>query len=140
MGTSIYGDTGGLLNNSSNCYRGIWSDIIKVGQFIEAAGFGLVRSFRKSACLGNSTRFWLDTWMGNSPLFSRFSILFALDINKQWLISDRITPPNQPLSFSWEWQHPPRGREISEFVELTVILENLAPFPNHPDNLVSFYK
>lgn len=55
--TSIHGDTGGLQNYSSNCYRGIWSDIIKAGQSIEAAGFGLERSFRKSVGLGNTTRF-----------------------------------------------------------------------------------
>lgn len=53
--------------------------------------------------------------------------------HKQCLISDRLTPPNRPLSFSWEWRHPPRGKETSKFDELTAILEKLPPFQNHPD-------
>lgn len=38
---------------------------------------------------GRTTRFWLDTWIGNIPLKDCFSHLFSLEQNRNHSIADR---------------------------------------------------
>lgn len=77
---------------------------------------------------GNSVRFWLGKWTGELPLTFRFSRLFVVELNKNCFIKDKITFSCRSLSLVWEWRHSPRGREISEFEELLLILKDLSPF------------
>lgn len=70
--------------------RGVWSGVLKAGCLNEIVGVPFRQNFSKLAGRGNSTHFWLDIWAGVVPLASRFGRLFALELNKEFLIKDRI--------------------------------------------------
>ncbi|GJQ97241.1 putative RNA-directed DNA polymerase, eukaryota, reverse transcriptase zinc-binding domain protein [Tanacetum coccineum] len=48
---------------------------------------------------GSRIRFWKDIWLGETPLCSRYNRLYRLDINKNYLIKDKIDNGN----WNWNW-------------------------------------
>lgn len=73
----------------------VWYGIVSAGRFIEAAGAPFRTNFCRLMGKGNSIRFWLDTWVGNTPLASRVARLYALELSKHCLIKERITSSTQ---------------------------------------------
>nr|GEY84431.1 RNA-directed DNA polymerase, eukaryota, reverse transcriptase zinc-binding domain protein [Tanacetum cinerariifolium] len=50
---------------------------------LSGKGFDFVSHVKKRVGNGQNTKFWLDTWILDSPLSVRFPRLFALDSDKQ---------------------------------------------------------
>lgn len=102
-----------------------------LGRTIEASRVPFVSLFKKLVESGNSTRSWLDTWAGDSPLATKFSSWIKIALLKTVVLAVK------PLSFMWEWRHLPRGREFPEFEELLSLLQQLPPFPARDDTWTS---
>ncbi|GJU39610.1 putative reverse transcriptase domain-containing protein [Tanacetum coccineum] len=58
---------------------------------------------------GSLTRFWKDIWIGNSPLFTRFSRLFRLDREKDCLVINHISNGQ----WAWNWSRSILGVQSS---------------------------
>lgn len=80
---SVYSKDGVLGDSLTLVSGGVWPAIIQAGRDIDEAGVVFARSFKRVVGRGNSTRFWHDTWVGDSTLCIKFSRLFALDLNNQ---------------------------------------------------------
>ncbi|GJT73535.1 RNA-directed DNA polymerase, eukaryota, reverse transcriptase zinc-binding domain protein [Tanacetum coccineum] len=71
---------------------------------------------------GASTRFWEDTWCGNSPLKLQFPRIYNLDTDRNCLISNRI-----PFNWSSVLRRLPRGgAELNQFEALGEAIRNVS--------------
>ncbi|GJT87945.1 hypothetical protein Tco_1069662, partial [Tanacetum coccineum] len=102
-------------------------------------GIDLPSIFKKKIGDGCSTHFWLDTWLGGSPLKDTFPRLFRLESNPACLVCNRC-PTFHPLphvssaatSHSAPTPTPPRwsdlqlGLEQAHSVEFGAMFQNCA--------------
>ncbi|GJY56796.1 putative RNA-directed DNA polymerase [Tanacetum coccineum] len=94
----IQGVDGGLNDTSLiKSKSGPWYRIAKLKDDLSKIGIDLPSIFKKKIGDGCSTRFWLDTWLGGSPLKDTFPRLFWLDSNPSYLVCNRC-PTFQPLT------------------------------------------
>ncbi|GJY78730.1 hypothetical protein Tco_0484531 [Tanacetum coccineum] len=104
---SIHGVDGGLNDTSLiKSKSGPWYRIAKLKDDLSKIGIDLPSIFKKKIGDGCSNRFWLDTWLGGSPLKDTFPRLFRLDSNPACLA--------HPVEF--------RFCELSEFCSLVAHL------------------
>ena len=80
-------------------------------------------TMRKRIGNGASTRFWTDIWVGNLNLKYRFPRVFALEMNKDCMVSDRWH--EEQWNWSWNRSMPIGGRTSQQFIELQNVLQNL---------------
>ncbi|PWA66448.1 hypothetical protein CTI12_AA323810 [Artemisia annua] len=60
-------------------------------------GIDLRNIFKRKVGNGESTRFWLDNWVGGGPLNVSFPRLFCIEVNKNYLVRYRApTVPQHP--------------------------------------------
>ncbi|GJR03016.1 reverse transcriptase domain-containing protein [Tanacetum coccineum] len=144
---SIHGVDGGLNDTSLiKSKSGPWYRIAKLKDDLSKIGIDLPSIFKKKIGDGCSTRFWLDTWLGGSPLKDTFPRLFRLDSNPSCLVCNRC-PTFQPLThvssaatsqsaptftppigliFNWAWSRPIRSSlELCELSELCSLVAHL---------------
>nr|GEX40303.1 hypothetical protein [Tanacetum cinerariifolium] len=151
---SIHGYNGGLGDLSSIKYKsGPWYRIVKLNDDLLPIRIDLKNIFKRKVGNGESTRFWLDNWVGGGPLNVSYPRLFRLEVNKNCLVRDRaptvpqhhivsfssaatttgphtlgsMGPILQPvLHFYWTWSRPLRSQhEINEVNEIVSLLSNL---------------
>ncbi|PWA44060.1 hypothetical protein CTI12_AA506990 [Artemisia annua] len=81
---------GGLHEFSSiKSKAGPWFQIAKLNGDLSEYGIDLQSIFKVKVGNGESTYFWTDKWVGNSPLCSVFPRLYRLESNKQCRVCDR---------------------------------------------------
>ncbi|GJV11628.1 RNA-directed DNA polymerase, eukaryota [Tanacetum coccineum] len=144
---SIHGVDGGLNDTSLiKSKSGPWYRIAKLKDDLSKIGIDLPSIFKKKIGDGCSNRFWLDTWLGGSPLKDTFPRLFRLDSNPACLVCNRcptfhplphvssaatshsaLTPtPPVGLIFNWAWSRPIRSNlELCELSELCSLVAHL---------------
>ncbi|GKE42028.1 hypothetical protein Tco_1469312, partial [Tanacetum coccineum] len=137
---SIHGVDGGLNDTSLIKYKsGPWYRITKLKDELSNIGIDLPSIFKKKIGDGCSTHFWLDTWLGGSPLKDTFPRLFRLESNPACLVCNRC-PTFHPLphvssaatSHSAPTPTPPRwsdlqlGLEQAHSVEFGAMFQNCA--------------
>lgn len=109
--------------------------------------------FKKKIGNRESTRFWLDNWLGGPTLKETFPHIFRLDNQPNCLVCDRVPDtnnrprdantlsPNTPihsinnlppnLHFTWAWTRPIRSNiEQAEIVDISNMLSNLVLSPS----------
>ncbi|GJV49231.1 RNA-directed DNA polymerase, eukaryota, reverse transcriptase zinc-binding domain protein [Tanacetum coccineum] len=118
---SIHGDEAGF--DIKGCQtNGLWARIVGSIYHLHSSGYIPLNSFRFSVGDGSLVRFWKDTWLGDSPLCTRYNRLFRLARNKNCLISDRIANG----SWSWDWSRPMfSGRTQTDFNNLLIDISSL---------------
>ncbi|GJT71752.1 reverse transcriptase domain, reverse transcriptase zinc-binding domain protein [Tanacetum coccineum] len=143
---SIHGVDGGLNDTSLiKSKSGPWYRIAKLKDDLSKIGIDLPLIFKKKIGDGCSTQFWLDTWLGGSPLKDTVPRLFRLDSNPSCLVCNRC-PTFQPLThvssaathsaltstppvgltFNWPWSRPIRSSlELCELLELCNLVAHL---------------
>nr|GEU80731.1 hypothetical protein [Tanacetum cinerariifolium] len=149
---SIHGVDGGLNDTSLiKSKSGPWYRIAKLKDDLSKIGIDLPSVSKKKIGDGCSTRFWLDTWLGGSPLKDTFPRLFRLESNPACLVCNRCptfhplphvssaatshsaptpTPP-VGLIFNWTWSRPIRSSlELCELSELCSLVAHLRPSDN----------
>ncbi|XP_071708448.1 uncharacterized protein [Rutidosis leptorrhynchoides] len=75
---------------------------------------------------GSRVRFWLDHWIGNATLASRYSKLFHLESNKEVKVADRLVDN----VWKWEWNRDVIGSRNDTSLEILidkVVLPSIEP-------------
>ena len=67
-----------------------WCSIVRELYLLSGKGFDFLSFCKKRIGNGNGTRFWSDTWIGNKPLQVIFPRLFALELDKEILVADKM--------------------------------------------------
>nr|GEV27041.1 cytochrome P450 [Tanacetum cinerariifolium] len=95
---SLHGPPGGLHDSSSiRSKSGPWCQIARLKEYLIPNGINLSDLFSKNIGNDESTKFWLDKWLGGSPLSESYPRLFRLDLNQHFLVCDRApTAINTP--------------------------------------------
>ncbi|KAJ9538630.1 LOW QUALITY PROTEIN: hypothetical protein OSB04_031363 [Centaurea solstitialis] len=77
--------------------------------------------------ISDSTRFWLDRWLGPFRLCDEFTWLFQLEINKEATVKERCSWVGYQWMWKWNWRRGTRGREAGELLSLIDKLGELKP-------------
>nr|KAJ0227163.1 hypothetical protein LSAT_V11C100042040 [Lactuca sativa] len=75
-----------LSNLSNKSFPGVWYNIGKIMQDVEALGINPLKILKCSVGSGTNTLFWHDYWLGDEPLASKFPHLLALDVKKNLVL------------------------------------------------------
>nr|GEW70920.1 putative RNA-directed DNA polymerase, eukaryota, reverse transcriptase zinc-binding domain protein [Tanacetum cinerariifolium] len=103
---SIYGEDGGFRVEDGNnrLIGGKWGEIVKVGRMIDKTGVNFCNSFVKKVGGGNSTLFWLDSWVGNDIILSvKFPRLYRLEMNQQITVGEKRIWVEGSWGWHWDW-------------------------------------
>ncbi|XP_071714281.1 uncharacterized protein [Rutidosis leptorrhynchoides] len=93
---------------------------------LDNLGINFTKAFKKEIGNGKDTRFWLDSWLIDTPLCERFSRLFRLDPVPNTSVQDRLMRSGEICSGSWNWVREPRGRTDAELNELMRLLQDFS--------------
>ncbi|KAJ0912318.1 putative reverse transcriptase zinc-binding domain-containing protein [Helianthus annuus] len=75
---------------------------------------------------GESIRFWIDLWVGDSPLMFRWPSLFAIEKHKSCLVKHHIQDRGVSGSINWEWSRmPSTDPEFSELADSASLLSGI---------------
>ncbi|GJX67953.1 hypothetical protein Tco_0303680 [Tanacetum coccineum] len=72
---------------------------------------------------GNATRFWTDVWVGTRSLKERFPRVYAMEGNKQCMVSDRWV--DDQWHWNWHRNMSERGRTGEQYIDMQQELHHL---------------
>ncbi|KAJ9536053.1 hypothetical protein OSB04_un000779 [Centaurea solstitialis] len=115
----------------------LWSSVIRSiyglsGGLEEAAALG--NRFGKNVGNGADTKFWKDTWVGETPLSELLPRLFRLDSVENALVVERGRWVNNKWEWVWGWRRDPRGRELGELEKLREVIGAWEPVRDKSDS------
>lgn len=121
--TELHGSKAGFNSNDHrNLRTGVWKKIVKCCHNIDSIGVPFGKSIIRKVGGGSETKFWTDSWCeAGIKLKDLFPRLFALEVEKNCLVSDRWHFCNDIWCGSWNWRFEPRGRATSDLEVLTNI-------------------
>nr|GEV18059.1 RNA-directed DNA polymerase, eukaryota [Tanacetum cinerariifolium] len=103
--TAIYGVDGNISSNLKSVYRSIWRDILQVLANVKNQGSDFLAHIQKRLGNGVDTSFGEETWLEDTALKYRYLRLFALEMNKQISVADKLAQEGLGSSF----RRAPRG-------------------------------
>ncbi|GJR63333.1 RNA-directed DNA polymerase, eukaryota [Tanacetum coccineum] len=110
------------VNLSSN-----WCSIVRELHLLTDKGFDFLSHCKKRIGDGNRTRFWVDKWIGDKPLQDHFPRLFALELDKEVLVVDKMK-----VVVTHSFRRPVRaGSEHQQMVELNSLMESVSLSQSH---------
>nr|GEU41956.1 RNA-directed DNA polymerase, eukaryota [Tanacetum cinerariifolium] len=71
-------------------FSSIWCSIIRELHQLKDNGFDFWEHCKIRIGNGSTTRFWYDLWIGDMRLYAKFPRLFALDLNKDCSVADKL--------------------------------------------------
>jgi hypothetical protein len=101
----------------SNRASAWWKEICNIEVRDNVSWFG--QHVRRNIGNGNSTRLWLDCWMGGSPLCEQFPRLFSIATNKEGMVCDMWVEREGMRQWDWGWR-----RRLFVWDEWQWVLEN----------------
>nr|GEW06507.1 putative RNA-directed DNA polymerase, eukaryota, reverse transcriptase zinc-binding domain protein [Tanacetum cinerariifolium] len=107
------------VNLSSN-----WCSIIRELHLLVGKGFHFLDRCKKQVGNDRDTCFWYDNWLGDKPLKYLFPRLFALELNKEVTVADKVqgvvsSSFRRPLRAGSEYQHLTDLNLLMESVSLS---------------------
>ena len=118
---------GTSIDHHNAKYPSIWCTILRELQHLKNKGFNFWDHCKKRIGNGNSTRFWLDPWLGELPLYAKFPRLFSLELNRDALVASKINS-----SVVDSFRRPPRGGvEQTQLSDLLDMLESVSLSQNN---------
>lgn len=91
---------------------------------------------RKAVGNGVKTLFWLDTWLGDSPLKLRFPRLFTIVDNPMAYIASCGSWCGREWVWNFSWSRVFRPRDAEEWEELQGLLGSVCLSPSTDDRLI----
>ncbi|GJT01134.1 RNA-directed DNA polymerase, eukaryota, reverse transcriptase zinc-binding domain protein [Tanacetum coccineum] len=102
---AIHGIQGGLDNPLPFSKRTPWTDIVSEVRKLSNKGIDLLSHIKKNVANGETTSFWEETWLGDSPLKHAYPRLYSLELNKHISVASKFSDGSLIASF----RRPPRG-------------------------------
>ncbi|GJT42663.1 RNA-directed DNA polymerase, eukaryota, reverse transcriptase zinc-binding domain protein [Tanacetum coccineum] len=98
---SIHGPEAGF-DGKGYSSSGVWPSIVGTSNYLHSHNILPKDSLKCHLGNGTTIRFWKDLWLGDEPLYSRYNRLFRLDINENYLLSERYNEGR----WNWQWLRP----------------------------------
>nr|GEV07000.1 hypothetical protein [Tanacetum cinerariifolium] len=110
------------VNLSSN-----WCSIVHELHLLTDKGFDFLSHCKKRKGDENETHFWYDKWIGDESLRDLFPWLFALELDKEVLVGDKMK-----AVMGHSFRRPVRaGSEHQQMVDLNSLLESVSLSQSH---------
>nr|GEX17544.1 RNA-directed DNA polymerase, eukaryota, reverse transcriptase zinc-binding domain protein [Tanacetum cinerariifolium] len=110
------------VNLSSN-----WCSIVHELHLLTDKCFDFLSHCKKRIGDGNETRFWYDKWIGDKSLQDLFPRLFALELDKEVLVADKMK-----VVVGHSFRRPVwAGSEHQQMVDLNSLLESVSLSQSH---------
>nr|GEU85728.1 RNA-directed DNA polymerase, eukaryota [Tanacetum cinerariifolium] len=105
-----------------------WISILKEVQVLKRCGFDFLSYCFKRLGDGFNSMFWIDRWKGDKSFRDAFPRLFALELNKQVSVAEKLSS-DLVVSF---WRVVRGGAEQQQLSDLSSLLASvlLAPIPD----------
>nr|GEV85076.1 hypothetical protein [Tanacetum cinerariifolium] len=88
--TAIHGIHGALDCPLSFFKRSPWIDIVREVRKLSIKGIDLLSLIKKKVGNGETTSFWDDVWLGDSPLKHTYPRLYLLELNKHASVASKL--------------------------------------------------
>nr|GFB12921.1 RNA-directed DNA polymerase, eukaryota [Tanacetum cinerariifolium] len=111
---------GSSFDSHSVKFSSPWCSILRELQVLAAKCFDFVSHIKKRVGNGLTTRFWLDSWILDSPLSVRFLRMFALKGDKHVTVANKWSDSDFKLSFCREIRD---GAEREQWNDMLSILD-----------------
>lgn len=115
----------GLQSQPDLRASGPWADILKSGRLVNEVIPEFASSCERVMGGGRDVRFCFDSWIVGMPLRLQFKRLFALDLQQDASVEDKIRWEDDTFSWCWRWRHEPRGREVGELAMFLNLLQSV---------------
>ncbi|GJW72921.1 hypothetical protein Tco_0132291 [Tanacetum coccineum] len=116
----------------SAAYNSPWGTIIKEVKALNDKGINLVSHCKIRVGNGLRTSFWNDLWIGDNQLKLSFPRLFALEVNKDCSVADKLNAP-----FTASFRRQTRGGGVFQVKDVQSVLdETFLPKENIPTRWV----
>ncbi|GJY49029.1 RNA-directed DNA polymerase, eukaryota [Tanacetum coccineum] len=103
-------------------YSSTWCSILKEMQKLKVKGFDFLSLCNKRVGDGKNTKFWTDTWRGDSALCHSFPRMFALEMEKSCSVALKMAVP-----VDGTFRRPVRGgTEMAQFNDLRGIVDSVS--------------
>nr|GFA73724.1 RNA-directed DNA polymerase, eukaryota, reverse transcriptase zinc-binding domain protein [Tanacetum cinerariifolium] len=106
------------VNLSSN-----WCSIFRELHLLVGKGFHFLDHCKKRIRNGRDTCFWYDNWLGDKPLNDLFPCLFALELNKEVTVDDKV---HGVVSSSFRRPVRAAGSEYQHLTDLNLLMESVS--------------
>lgn len=116
--SSIHGDQ---ISNVDAFHSSLWKSIIREVDATKAHGVDLLSHCRIRVGNGSRTKFWTDTWIGDTPLYLCFPRIYALDSAKDCFVAEKL---NGSLSDSFR-RIVRGGVEEFQLAQLKLLIDTL---------------
>ncbi|KAI3825272.1 hypothetical protein L1987_06753 [Smallanthus sonchifolius] len=99
----------------------VWQRMVKDFRKLHESGIVPFNSIHRQIRCGNETKFWKHIWCQHLCLAEKFPRLFALELDKECLVVDRVAGD------AWKWRRDIRGgAELAQLVELSNLLADVS--------------
>lgn len=115
---------------------GPWRNICRTIFSHDTAKSFLKDKIRKAVGNGEHTKFWLECWIGSSPLKVCFPRLFSIASNQNASIASLGLWDGLTWTWSFTWTRHLRPRDLDERHILSLLLEQVVLSPYENDSLI----
>ncbi|GJT17571.1 RNA-directed DNA polymerase, eukaryota [Tanacetum coccineum] len=81
----------------------IWCSILREVKSLKDSGFDFSSHCKKRIGDGSCTSFWYDIWLADAPLCVQFPRLFALELDKEIVVANKMELLRSQLLFAGTW-------------------------------------
>ncbi|GJT82756.1 RNA-directed DNA polymerase, eukaryota, reverse transcriptase zinc-binding domain protein [Tanacetum coccineum] len=121
---AIYGST---IDSHSVQMASNWCSILREMLLLKSKGFDFMSLCSKRVGNGNNTSFWLDIWKGDSTLRDDFPRMYALELDKQISVADKMA-----AQVDASFRRPVRGGiELNQFNDLVSFIDSVSLSSSH---------
>ncbi|GKC06588.1 RNA-directed DNA polymerase, eukaryota [Tanacetum coccineum] len=121
---AIYGST---IDSHSVQMASNWCSILREMLLLKSKGFDFMSLCSKRVGNGNNTSFWLDIWKGDSTLRDDFPRMYALELDKQISVADKMA-----AQVDASFRRPVRGGiELNRFNDLVSFIDSVSLSSSH---------
>ncbi|GJS33077.1 RNA-directed DNA polymerase, eukaryota [Tanacetum coccineum] len=100
----------------------IWCSILREVKSLKDSGFDFSSHCKKRIGDGSCTSFWYDIWLADAPLCVQFPRLFALELDKEIVVANKMRASSVSASFRRDVRD---GAERQQWDDLSSIMNSV---------------